>query len=1057
MRIELLGRIRVFTDDGTPVEVGGPRVRMVLARLALQPGHVVPAETLIGAIWGDGPPADAANALQALVSRLRKALRGTGGVQSRPGGYRLVAGAQDVDAHRFEELAARGRRELAADRPQAASVTLGEALGLWRGGAALADLSDVPFADVAAARLEELRVAAAEDRFDAEVRLGRHDEVLADLEAAGRRHPLRERLTVVRMRALYAAGRQSDALTVYEETRAELAGQLGVDPSRELRETQLAVLRGELDGPPVHAGSRLPRWLTGFVGRQEELRLVLELMETSRLVTVVGPGGVGKTRLAVHALTRHRTCRSGRVWFVPLAGVETSAGLLDAVLGALSASGPRSVQPLRTDPQEPLDAVAGLLAGGEAVLVLDNCERLVADVAELAHRLLDRLPYVTILATSRESLAIVGEALCPLGPLEVPATTQEAAGAASVRLFLDRAAGVRPGFVLDEATAGPVVEICGRLDGLPLALELAAARLRTMSVEEIARRLDDRFRLLASGNRTGPAHQRTLRAVVEWSWELLTEDERALARRLSVFPGGAGRDAVRAVCPNADGPDGGDGNGGDGDDGDAYVLDALVEKSVVEASGEGRRRYRMLETMRAYAAQELLRAGEREAVEARFVRHFRGLAEEHEPLLRSREQVRSMAVLDAEYGNLVLALRMAVASGDADSASRILPALSWYWTMARFDARSESLVEAVLGFGDALPAAARAAFAAVRALAGNSGSLPDREPARALIEDCVRSGAMDRYPILVPVVVPAAFFLRLDDLAERELRRARDHRDPWARACACWVEAYVRIDRGDWPGGAAALAQALRRYEEVGERHGLAMALIGSAHSHAVRGEHERALIAAERGVALVAELGSQEEAGYRTWLATARMRAGDPDGAWRDVAAARRAIGGRVQRHSELELERCVAELHRRGGAWESSEQALDRLEALAGELSVPEETIEVLVAPARVANLLAAGAAAEARRLFPNAVRASVAARDAAAAAQLLARLLLGEGDPAGAAHALGMSRAIRGVFDRGDPEVGELAASLVERLGAPAYEQAYRRGAGLSRDQALGLLAG
>nr|WP_246090564.1 BTAD domain-containing putative transcriptional regulator [Nonomuraea deserti] len=1034
-------RVRVFTDEGTPVEVGGPRVRMVLARLALQPGQVVPAETLIDGLWGADPPGDAANALQALVSRLRKALRGVGAVESRAGGYRLVVGAQDVDAHRFEGLAARGRRELAAERPQAASVTLGEALGLWR-GAALADLSDVPFAGAAAARLEELWVAAAEDRFDAEVRLGRHDEVLADLEAAGRRHPLRERLAVVRMRALCAAGRQSDALTVYEGTRAELAEQLGVDPSRDLRETHLAVLRGELDGPPGPAQPRLPRWLTSFVGRQEELQLILELVETSRLVTVVGPGGVGKTRLAAQALARHRTCRSGRVWFVPLAGADTSAGLLDAVLGALSTSGPRPAQRRRTTPPKPLDAVVDLLAGGEAVLVLDNCERLVADVAELAHQLLDRLPCLTIVATSRESLGIAGEALCQLEPLEVPATPEEAAGAASVRLFLDRAADVRPGFVLDAVTAGPVVEVCRRLDGLPLALELAAARLRSMSVAQIARRLDDRFRLLASGNRTGPAHQRTLRAVVEWSWELLTEGERMLARRLSVFPGGAGEDAVQAVCPGGD---------------SAYALDALVEKSVVEASGEGRRRYRMLETMRAYAAEELLRSGDRETVVARFVQHFRQLAEEHEPLLRSREQVRSMAILDAEYDNVVLALRMAVEAGDADSASRFLPALTWYWNMARFDARSESLLQEVLGLGDALPAAVRAAFTAVRELANNGGFLPDRDSARALIEDCVRSGAMERYPILVPVVLPAAFFLRLDDLAERELRRARDHRDPWARACASWVEAYVRTDRGDWRDGAAALAQALGRYEEVGERHGLAMALIGSAHAHSVQGEHERALNAAERSVALVAELGSQEEVGHRAWLATARMRARDPDGAWRDVAAARRAVSGRVQRHCELELECCVAELHRRGGAWEQSEQALGRLEALAGELSVPKETIEVLVAPARVANLLAAGAVAEARRVFPSAVRASVAARNAAAAAELLARLLLGEGDPAGAATALGMSQAIRGVFDRGDPELSDLVAALVERLGAPGYARAYRRGAQLPRDQALDRLAG
>ncbi|TDD25296.1 BTAD domain-containing putative transcriptional regulator [Nonomuraea diastatica] len=1048
MRIELLGPIRAYTDDGAPIEIGGRRVRLLLARLALSPGRMVRAETLIDALWAADLPRDAANALQALVSRLRRALRGAGELESRAGGYRLVVRGQNVDAHRFEELTARGRRELAADRPQAAAATFGEALGLWK-GAALADLSDVPFAGEAAARLEESRVAAAEDRFDAEVRLGRHHEVLADLETAGDRHPLRERLAALRMRALHAAGRQSDALAVYEETRAALAEQLGVDPSHELRETHLAMLRGELDGPVRHAEPRLPRWLTSFVGRQDELELLLELLETSRLVTVVGPGGVGKTRLAVEALTRHPAYRSGRVWFVPLSGVDTPDRLTDAVLGALGSSGPRRPE-RRPGPREPVDAMAALLAGGAAVLVFDNCERLVADVAELAHRLLDRLPYLTVLATSRESLGIVGEALCRLGPLDVPATTGEAAATASVRLFLDRAARVRPGFALDESTAGSVVDVCRRLDGLPLALELAAARLRSMSIGQIASRLDDRFRLLASGNRAAPAHQRTLRAVVEWSWASLAEAERTLARRLSVFPGGAAEAAVEAVCS---------GDADDHDDHDratAYVLDSLVEKSMVEAGSEPRPRYRMLETVRAYAAEQLLEAGEREAVEARFVRHFRRLAEQHEPLLHTREQVTSMAVFDAEYDNLVLALRMAVAAGDAGSAWRFLPALTWYWNMVRFDPRAESLLEEVLGFGDLLPGDVRAAFTAVRVLAGNSGHLPGGEQARSLIDDCVRTGAMERFPILVPVVLPTAFFLGLDDLAERELRRARDHKEPWARACACWVEAYVRTDRGDWQGGASARAEALRRYEQVGERQGLALALISTAQAHSVRGEHDRAIIAAERGVLLASELGSEEETWHRTWLATARMRGGDMEGAWRDVAEARRRMSGRGQRHAELELQRCVADLHRRRGDGAQADQALDRLEALAGELSVLEETTEALVAPARVATLLAAGRTAEARRRFPSAVRAAFAARDVAPAAELLARLLLAEGDPGGAATALGMSQAIRGVFDQGDPELRALVAELVERLGAPGYGQAYRRGAQLPRDRALDRLA-
>ncbi|QGZ47739.1 hypothetical protein GPZ77_04475 [Streptomyces sp. QHH-9511] len=344
MRTVLLGPVGARADDGTPTDIGGVRLRMLLARLALEAGRPVSVDALVDGLWGTEPPAEAGNALQALVSRLRKALRGVGTLESVAGGYRLVARQEDVEAHRFEELAGRGRRELAAGRLEAAASTLDEALGLWR-GAALADVREAPFARAAASRLDGLRDAAAEDRYDAELRLGRHADVLADLEAARGENPLSERLAGLRMRALSAAGRQSDALAVYEETRGRLGEELGVDPSPELRGVHLALLRGELKAPAAvwreSATHRLPARLTSFVGRERELDTRAELLATCRLVTIVGFGGAGKTRLSVEAVSRHRAHGRGRVWFVPLAGVGPGDRPADAVLGALSSHGGR--------------------------------------------------------------------------------------------------------------------------------------------------------------------------------------------------------------------------------------------------------------------------------------------------------------------------------------------------------------------------------------------------------------------------------------------------------------------------------------------------------------------------------------------------------------------------------------------------------------------------------------------------------------------------------------------------------------------------------------------
>jgi predicted ATPase/DNA-binding SARP family transcriptional activator len=1006
---------------------------MLCARLALEAGRPVSVDALIDGLWGEHPPAEAGNALQSLVSRLRRALGGAARVESAAGGYRLTADEGiDVDAARFEELAAEGRRQCAEGRHGEAAVVLREALGLWQ-GEALADVREAPFTAAVVTRLDDLRITAAQDLFEAELRLGRHAEILPDLSAAAAANPLGERLAELRMRALWAAGRQSDALAVYEEIRERLADELGVDPSAGLREVHLALLRGELERPaaarPHPVANRLPARLTSFVGRERELSRLAALMAASRLVTVVGPGGAGKTRLSLEAVGRDRAQERGRVWFVPLAGVGAPGQLADAVLGAVGSTDGGLYDAGRTQGAAPVDRMAELLDIGDAVLVLDNCEHVVDAAAELAEQLLRRLPQLRILASSREPLAIDGEVLCHLGPLDVPAGTPEpaeAARSAAVRLFVDRAVSVRPAFTLDHVTVGAVVEICRRLDGLPLALELAAAKLRSMSVEQIARRLDDRFRLLTSGSRTALPRQRTLLAVVEWSWDLLDEPERILARRLSAFPGGATLAALEAVCADAALPA----------DDILYVLDALIEKSLVDSAdaADGEPRYRMLETVRAYAATRLDASGD--DLTGPFARYFLALAREHEPLLRTGRQLDAIAVFDAEHPNLVHALRSAVDAADGDLAARFTAALSWYWGVRGMSSQLRFAQAQLHALGDARPRA------------------------HSLIADVDSAGAREFHP--------AGLFLRISQLASEDESESAEDRlahalrspDPWVRASAHLAYDFVLTEQGDLRTGETSRLAALRGFEEVGDRWGLVMSLLPVGRDHSLRGEYAQAIATFERVVALSSELGTDDYLDLgRVRLARERRRSGDLAGARRDLEWAQAQARERGHRRLEANIVAGMANLHRREGDLAGADRVLDELESFVRSRSLPEELARDLIVSTRLENRLAAGDAAGARALLPEAAGGLLAQGAGAAlawVAELLGGLLALEGDPAGAARSLGVSQVMRGAFDAGEPELRELVERLTGRLGEQEYRAAFDEGAAPARPDALHRLA-
>src|SRR6266545_1972080 len=716
----MLGALTVYDADGRPVQIGGARLRTLLLRLALDAGHTVTADALVDAVWPDAPPAGAGNALQALVSRLRRALPEPAALAAVPGGYRLSGCARDVDE--FERLAAAGR---AAGDPRHAVELFDAAVALWR-GPALAEVADAPFARASAVRLEELRLAVTEDRIEATLSCGRAAEAVAELIALTSRYPLRERPCALLMRAL------SDEVPA----------------------------------------------------------AVLEALRPARI------------------------------------RLDTLA------------------------PHDPLDRLLAALGGaGALLLLLDNCEHLVAASAHLAEQVLGACPGVRILATSREPLALTGEVLAPVGPLPAPPAGNGAdpLDFAAVRLFADRAAAVRPGFAVTAANAAPVGEVCRRLDGLPLAIELATARLRTLPVEQIAARLGDRFRLLSGGSRTALPRHQTLQAVVDWSWDLLDEAEQRLARRLSVFLDGATLEAAEAVC------------GGDLD-----VLGALVDKSFVTLGDDGR--YRMLETIRAYAAERLAEAGEAEATRDAHARYLLELVEAAEPHLRRHEQLIWLDRVTAERDNLAAALRWAVDRGDTATAVGLGGAAGWYWALRNHHAEAVDWLGQALALPGEVPPVTRAAALAHYAL--NLLAVDQYDRAREVYAEAAALGAGD-HP-LVPL------FPLLAVLA---------HPDPWTRAIGLGVRGRWRMEGGDLAGAERDCAEAIEALRELGDRWGLAIMLGTVAEQSALRGEHERAIEVLVEAVALAEELRVEEDLLLaRYGLALQRAEIGDLAGARADL-----------------------------------------------------------------------------------------------------------------------------------------------------------------------------
>src|SRR5580704_4716010 len=1086
VRVGVLGPLAVTDAAGRPVRVGGHRVRALLAVLALAAGRPVPAHALIERLWPepDDRPVDAVNALQSLVSRLRAALR-QGGIaesvlESSPAGYRLAVRPEAVDAAVFEAAARAGGRALAAGDPATAARLLREALGTWR-GPALADVAGEEFAAAPAARLEELRSAAVLDRIEADLALGEAVAVTGELRELTAADPLAERPRALLMRALAAAGRQADALAAYAEGRELLADRLGVDPSPRLAQAHLAVPRqdiplavpaGTAHGHPertqpspgpsaaLSGGQRLSaaqRPPTSFIGRDDDVAGVLKKLTEERLVTLTGPGGVGKTRLATEVASRLAgpaasagpARLSAPAWFAELAPVSDPSEVPYAVLDALGLR-ERVIARHGADQAyaDPADRLCAALGDRQAVLILDNCEHLIEAAASLADRLLTDCPRTRIIATSREPLRIPGETLWVVAPLPVPPVSgmagAESAPAipeistyAAVRLFCDRAAAVLPGFALDDANVPAVMRICQALDGIPLAIELAAPWLRTLPPAQLAERLDDRFALLTGGSRTALPRHQTLRAVIDWSWNLLSEPERVLARRLAVFPGGVTLAAAEQVCP--DGPLA---------RGDVLpALSGLVAKSILSAADgaeERGPRYRMLETVRAYCLERLAEAGEETAVRDAMAAYCLDFAETADPLLRTAQQRTWHRALTAEQDNINAALRWAVARRDAATALRFVrapPDHSLLMTEGRV-------------------------ACAVMAVSATLNLTEVREPLAAGIESLTRfaDAGQPIHPMAAAAVPLVAMFDRDPDTAIAAIDRyAKSSDDPWMRATGRMYRSTYAANAGRLDGAEADCAAALEQFRVIGDPWGIAVCLYQMAEFAALRADHAQAVAALAEAEQMGLEIDAWGDMAYIIGsLAVARARAGDVDGARADLGRAERAAAARSQDNADEWLVLSAAEVEWRAGDLAAAARRCEA--ALAGVAKRDQGTawwVSVRAqSQARLAmiTLEAGGDAGRCRGLLAEALPAAAGWVEnpplAAVIDSVAATVVERDGAAEVAATLLGAAHTVRGTFDESSPVAPRARETARRALGDAAFGDAYSRGRELGRAAALAL---
>jgi predicted ATPase/DNA-binding SARP family transcriptional activator len=866
----LLGPLEVRTSAGVvPIRRGFPRT--LLVALLLRPGRAVSSDFLIDLLWGDELPRNPANALQIQVSYLRKTLgsaepEGSSLLDTRAGGYALVVGSEQIDVHRFESAL---RRMVPLDTLSSdlelrlALDEVDEALALWR-GEPLEDVADMDFARAESTRLEELRWAANERRVDLLLRLGRHGDAVGELATLVRRMPLRERFHEQLVLALYRSGRQADALRAYQAARHKLADELGIDPRQALRELERKVLQQDpsLDWTPpartsvrsVEAAAdradgaaastramagRVPVPLAPLIGRGAELARLDDFVERHRALTLTGPAGAGKTRLAIELALRG-TRPVCYVDFSPIDDPSLVAPTVAAAAGVTAA------------PDDDLvESIAETLTGRDLLLVLDTCEHLVAGVAQLASAVLHAASGVHVLATSRRPLGLSGEFAWPVPPLDLPAADATSAAEiiphAAVALFLERASAARAGLELDDEVARDIAAVCLALDGLPLAIELAAARTDVLSPSAIRARLQDRFGLLVDGGADVAARQQTLRAAIDWSFELLSQEQRIFFARLGTFAGTFDLDAAQTVAgAELTAP--------------LELLASLVRQSMVTRAGKDR--YRLLDTLRAYAL-DILADLDADETRNRHADFYVKLAEHGEREIRGPEQLVWLDRFRSDINNFRAALEWSLLTGDTARAARQAGALAWFWTLNGMLTEAIQHLERLVSIETIPPQIRARCLWGYALLAASLGRLETARDSGYFAADLARSCGDD---------AGAAYGLNAAAVAEWALgsheRSLEAHReailllekmdDRWGLAVCNVLLARTLFDLGD-PTADAVARQGVEHARRAGDLHVLGIALTQIAQIAIADGSGRAAVARASEALDLQQKIGYTE------------------------------------------------------------------------------------------------------------------------------------------------------------------------------------------------------
>jgi predicted ATPase/DNA-binding SARP family transcriptional activator len=808
---EVLGHMRVLDKGGAEVQLSAAKLRTLLALLLVHRGRPVSVDRIADTLWGDQPPRSAANLVQGYIRDLRRCL-GTQEVTTIPGGgYRLDVRRESVDAERFEDLVRARRYE--------------EALALWH-GAALAEWAEQPWARAAAARLEEMRLSAVEARFAQEVDAGLASAVLAELAALVEEHPLRERLRVLLIKALYAAGRQADALAAYTQARHYLADEVGLEPGPELRAVEAAVLAQDssLSVAPVRSAAAPPAPVAALVGRDSDLAMLRSALTTARLVTLCGPGGIGKTRLAIEVAVTAPPHNA--VWFVELAPIATSSGVATSVARALQ---------LAESPGHEIDLMCDYLSRRRGLLVLDTCEHVVEAAAGLATRLLSRCPDLRILATTRQPLRAAGEQVVQLSGLD---------GAAGAEVFTSRARAANPAAELD--TDG-VAAIVGRLEGLPLALELAAARLASLSLQQLITGLGQPLDALAGDALAGDPRHRTMRAVIGWSHDLLDVRDREAFAALCVFVGSFDREAASAVV------------GGEASD----AVDRLLGRSLLTRDVDlvGQARYRFLDPVRHFAQEKATPIVRDRARRAHLEYHVR-LAARINGRIQTAEATAWAAVARACAEDLRRATAYAISERPA-SAGRLVADMYWPWFLDGHLSELRSWAKAVLSAeADSHVRARLLRILASTALAqGDTAIAVDY--ARRQLHAATDVHDLEQVALAYNLLGMAAW-ARGDYSAAGEhhlaaIGNARKCARPWTLALVTALAGRTAHATGDHEAGQGLLRDAEALAEQVGEPMVLASALDYRAHAEFALGRTTEAAVLASRSLAAYQSIGYQE------------------------------------------------------------------------------------------------------------------------------------------------------------------------------------------------------